>query len=86
MHGAVSEGSGFQHIPDCRLLLDPAHHPHRPLQLHLPRRLEAEQEIKGQGKESSINDVMQIWIIVDTPPPIVTLFITKPFVLLLQNP
>ncbi len=29
------------------------------------------------AKGSSINDVTQIWIIFDTPPPIVTIFNTK---------
>ncbi len=37
-------------------------------------------------KGSSINDVMLIWIIFDTPHPIVMLFITKALVLLSQNP
>ena len=54
MHGPISEGSRLQHVSDRRLLLDPAHHPHRPLQLHLPRGLEAEQEIKRQGKPESL--------------------------------
>ncbi len=47
MHGAVPEGSCFQHFTDRRLLLDPADHPHRPLQLHLSRGLEAQQEVQG---------------------------------------
>ena len=49
MHGSVSEGSGLQHLPDRRLLLDPADHPHRSLQLHLSRGLETQQEIERQG-------------------------------------
>lgn len=49
MHGAVPEGPRLQHLTDRRLLLDPAHHPHHPLQLHLSRRMEAQQEVSRQG-------------------------------------
>ena len=45
-------GPGVQYLADNRLLLDPLVSPLHPLQLHLPRRLGAHQEVKGKSRSN----------------------------------